>query len=367
MNEKTTPPHWAYAMHLANMALAMAQPKGGEEALATLQQKMAAGVEAYQNHIRAPYARVYDVVWHSGPTRLLRFMPPTKTKKPALLCVPSFINKWHIFDLMPQFSFVQFFVRQGYPVYVLDWREPTPQDHTLTINDLILRRLLPVLRFMQEKAAPYNALGYCLGGTLLAASLARWPELQKRLQHFIALGTPWDFHSGETTLDWRLKSYHAFCLPMVQNLGYMPAPLIQGGFSMIDPALWAKKYMRFFDLENANDSAVFVATEDWLNDPVPLGGGVALQLMQGFYAENQPHTNAWQLGYETVDLTKLKTPCIVVEGYDDRIVPKASSHALVQALPRVQSFTAESGHIGMMASLKAAPKLWQHLETYLQN
>lgn len=366
---KETQHNWQpFYLHWANMALQMAAPEGAAKFADMLQEKMVDGLRRYEAFKRTPRHREHTVMAEMGTTRLLRFQPARANKHPVLFFVPSLINRYNILDIHSDVSCVGYFLDKGYTVYVVDWDAPSQSEYAFSIDDYIQRRLKPMMRMAaQQSPAKVVPIGYCLGGTMLAGCLARWPEMRACTAKAIFLGTPWDFHNGEGVMDWRLHGYHAACKTELLRSPFLSPVMLQMGFALIDPALWAKKYIAFADMDGDSDKlGVFVAVEDWLNDPVALSGSAAYQLMDEFYRKNAPHTGAWQLGYEPVMAQDIAMPSMVVSAQEDRIVPHAASMALAQALPQAMHCTVPTGHIGMMASQSTAQLVWQTMQRFIE-
>lgn len=107
---------------------------------------------------------------------LIRYAPQTAQVYPEpVLVIPSWIMKFYILDLSPHNSMVRYLVQQGHTVYMVSWRNPDASDADLTMDDYLRLGVLEPLRSVGElsgRAQPVHAMGYCLGGTLLAIAAA---------------------------------------------------------------------------------------------------------------------------------------------------------------------------------------------------
>ena len=115
------------------------------------------------------------VVFENDLMQLLQYTPATETvRKRPLLIVPPWINKYYILDLRPKNSFIRWTVDQGHTVFVISWVNPDERLAEKTMDDYLLEGPVAALDAIGKATgeSEINAIGYCLGGTLLAATLA---------------------------------------------------------------------------------------------------------------------------------------------------------------------------------------------------
>ena len=117
-----------------------------------------------------------EVVFENALIQLIQYQPTTaKVRKLPLLMVPPCINKFYILDLQPENSFVRYAVEQGNTVFMVSWRNITEdQLGGITWDDYITDGVLQAIEVVRTigKSDKINALGFCVGGTLLASALA---------------------------------------------------------------------------------------------------------------------------------------------------------------------------------------------------
>ena len=115
------------------------------------------------------------VVFENDLMQLLQYTPTTETvRKRPLLVIPPWINKYYILDLRPKNSFIRWAVDQGHTVFVISWVNPDERLAGKTMDDYLLEGPVAALEAIGKATGEsrVNAIGYCLGGTLLAATLA---------------------------------------------------------------------------------------------------------------------------------------------------------------------------------------------------
>ncbi|HEY8189445.1 MAG TPA: alpha/beta fold hydrolase [Micavibrio sp.] len=326
---------------------------------------MMAGIAAYQSH---PFRRVVPTsaeIWRKGEASLLHFPRATKKKKRGgIFIVPSMINRSVILDLLPEKSFVRWLAAKGFDVFLLDWGKPVKDDGMATMDGVIVERLLPAMEFAAKEAGgKIHAIGYCMGGTLLAAGAALSPAI---LKSAIFLASPWDFHAGDQTLASLIKTGAPAAEMMIAQNGFLPAEWIQSVFAAINAERTVTKFANFTALEP--DSAalrLFVAAEDWLNEGVDLPADVAKICLHEWYGTNAPGGGAWTVDDVPVDLSEVNVPALVVASARDRLVPAESSLAMAKVLHQAETLRPDIGHVGMMTGRECERVVWEKVREWL--
>ena len=135
-----------------------------------------------------------DVVFENELIQLIQYRPATKqVAARPLVMVPPCINKYYVLDLQPENSFVAHAVGRGHTVFMVSWRNVGPEQGHLTWDDYLEQGVGAALRTAQEiaKSDQVNALGFCVGGTLLGSFLAK--ENPDRVASVTLLATMLDF------------------------------------------------------------------------------------------------------------------------------------------------------------------------------
>lgn len=129
------------------------------------------------------------VVYQNDLIQLIQYTPTTKdTFKRPLLIIPPFINKYYILDMRENNSFIRWLVEQGHTVFCISWVNPGPSMRNIGFEDYMQQGPLDAIAAIEKATGEkeVNAIGYCLGGTLLAATLA---YLKKKNQEPIKAAT----------------------------------------------------------------------------------------------------------------------------------------------------------------------------------
>jgi polyhydroxyalkanoate synthase subunit PhaC len=326
-------------------------------------QDFAVGLDAYRRHPFRRAAPRTPVVWQEGNVRLLDY--GAARKAPAVLVVPSLINRYYVLDLLPEQSFLRHLAASGLRPFVVDWGEPGAAEHDFTLSDYIAGPLDRVLTKARDLTrGPVTIIGYCMGGLLALALALRRPADTAALA---LLATPWDFHAERPERARLLGELGAF-LPRFLAAGEpFPLSIIQFLFLMLDPFLAERKFIRFAALDPKGPAArSFVALEDWINDGVPLAHNVAVECLQSWYGDNAPARGSWEIAGQQMRAEDLAAPTLVVLPRRDRIVPPRSAAPLAIAIPQAEVLRPAFGHIGMMASAEAPATVWRPITDWLR-
>lgn len=327
--------------------------------------ELEAGIRAYRRH---PYHRRVSeppLAWRQGTTRLLDHRsPPGRKRGRPVLVVPSLINRAYILDLERERSFMRFLAGAGLRPFLLDWDRPGEEERGFALEDYVAGRLSAALdQVIARCGEPPVVIGYCMGGTLAVALAAlRGADLAG----LVLLAAPWDFHAERGEFARAVAVAAEAWLPRAERVGEVPVDVLQALFFGLDPFLGARKFRAFARLDPSSDMArEFVALEDWLNDGVPLAARVARECITGWYGENRPGRAAWRVAGRVIDPARLAVPSLVVVPERDRIVPPASAMAMAAAIPGAARLDPPLGHIGMIASARAAELCWRPLVEWL--
>jgi polyhydroxyalkanoate synthase subunit PhaC len=323
-----------------------------------------AGIAAYRRH---PYRRDLPdppLLWQEGDTRLIDYgaFAPSRSRRnaPAVLFVPSLINRAYVLDLAEGGSMLRWLAASGLRPLLLDWGWPGEIERGFTLTDYIAGRLERVLTAVPRRLV---LAGYCMGGLLALAAALRRPE---RIRALALLATPWDFHAGGAERAITLARTLPLFEPAFAFNASLPTDCLQMLFAALDPFGVAAKYRSFARLDPASARArLFVALEDWLNDGVPLAAQVARECIGGWYGANSPTCTTWRVAGLPVDPTKLRMPAFIAVPWRDRIVPPESARPLAELIAGAVLHAPAAGHIGMVAGSTAETALWRPFRDWI--
>ncbi len=324
--------------------------------------RFVAGVRAYQNHPHRRALAPLPHVWKRGAATL-RF---AGGEGPAVLYVPSLVNRGYILDLAADRSLVRASAAQGLSAYLLDWGDPTPAELAFTVTDYMDGVLIPALEEVAARAkGPLRLAGYCMGGTLAAAAAVLRPDL---IDGLALLAAPWDFHTDSEAARALMTAMDAPLSMMIDAQGQASVDLLQALFAALDPTLTGRKFRGFADLDPSSEEARrFIELEDWLNEGVPLAAPVMKEVLSAWYGGNDLARGVWRVSDTRIDPARIAAPALALIPGQDRIVPPESARALANRIPGALLRDVPFGHIGMIAGGSAPKRVYGPLIDWLKS
>ena len=308
------------------------------------------------------------VLWSEGATRLVDHGHGTGR---PLLVIPSLINRAYILDITRDRSFVGALARAGFRPLLLDWGVPGDAEKPLSLADYADTRLRPALAIARVLAGgPVPVIGYCMGGALATAAAAR---CRADIAALVTLGTPWDCAHASPGARIMLDStrpqaatVRALFRAAAQVFGLVPSDVMQALFAMLDPGLARRKFARFAAYPDGSEAAaLFVAVEDWLNDPVPVAPRVAEEVLADWHLDNRLAAGGWSLLGGRVDPAAITCPVLSFCATRDLIAPPANAEALPRAIAQARILRPETGHVGMIVGTKVSQSTLDPLKKFL--
>ena len=292
------------------------------------------------------------VVFENDFFQLIEYKPLTaKVYERPFLLVPPCINKYYILDLQPENSLVRYAVAQGHRIFVLSWRNPDMSMVGKTWDDYIEHAAIKAINTVQDitGAKTINALGFCVGGTILTTALAVLAaRKQKPVASLTLLTTLLDF-SDTGILDIFIDE--AFVQKREKELSSPSCPALLKGqelastFSFLRPNDLVWNYVVGNYLKGETPPAFDLLY--WNSDATNLPGPMYTWYLRNTYHENNliKPGKAVVCG-EKVDFNKVDMPVFIYGSREDHIVPIDGAYASTQVLPGKKRFVmGASGHI----------------------
>lgn len=269
------------------------------------------------------------VVFQTDMMQLIQYTPSTdKALKRPLLIVPPWINKFYILDLREKNSYIKWCVDQGHTVFVISWVNPDERQAEKTFESYVLEGVVAALDAIEKQTGEkeINACGYCLGGTLLATTLAYLAgKKQKRIASATFFTTMTDFSEP----------------------GELGVFIDEGQISSLEKKMFARGYLEgsemagTFNMMRANDLIWSFVVNNYLmgKDPFPfdllywnsdstrMPAKMHSFYLRAMYMENRlVQPGGVEIDGVAIDLSKIKVPCYFISTLEDHIAPWKSTY-----------------------------------------
>ena len=302
------------------------------------------------------------VVFQNDLLQLLQFEPATETVyRTPLLIIPPWINKYYILDLREKNSFIKWAVSQGVTVFCVSWVNPDEKLADKSFEDYMLEGPLACLEAIEKATgeSDINVIGYCLGGTLLACTLAHMAARRKNPQKIKSatfFASMVDFaEAGELSVfidEEQLASLEE----RMNERGYLEGGEMATTFNMLraNDLIWSfviNNYMM------GKDPFPFDLLY-WNSDSTRMPAVMHSFYLRKMYLENKlVEPDALTLNGAGIDLTKIETPSFILSTREDHIAPWKSTYAATQLYKGPIKFClAASGHIAGVVNPPASNK-----------
>jgi len=294
------------------------------------------------------------VVYQNDLIQLIQYAPSTDTvKRRPLLIIPPWINKFYILDLRPENSFIRWAVGQGHTVFVISWANPDQRLNRKSFDDYMNEGPLAALAAMEqatgEKEA--NVIGYCLGGTLLSATLAYMAaKRDRRVKSATYFVTMVDFaEAGDLSVFIDEEQIHALEERM-EKKGYLEARDMHATFNMLraNDLIWSFVVNNYL----LGKSPLPFDLLYWNADSTRMPAAMHSFYLRRMYQENLlSKPGGITLDGVKIDLRKVKTPAFILSTREDHIAPWRSTYAATELYTGPTKFVlSASGHIAGVVS-----------------
>jgi polyhydroxyalkanoate synthase len=289
------------------------------------------------------------VVFENAFFQLIEYKPLTaKVYEKPFLMVPPCINKFYILDLQPENSLVRYAVAQGHRTFVVSWRNPDASMSKATWDDYIEQAVIKAIAVTQEitGAPTINALGFCVGGTMLGTALAVLAARgQKPVASATFLTSLLDFTDTGILDVFIDESFVKYREKEMGSGGLMKGQDLASTFSFLRPNDLVWNYVVGNYLKGETPPAFDLLY--WNSDSTNLPGPYYAWYLRNTYLENNlVKPGKTTVCGEKVDLNTVDIPVYIYGSREDHIVPIGGAYASTQVLPGKKRFVmGASGHI----------------------
>jgi polyhydroxyalkanoate synthase len=299
-----------------------------------------------------------SVVFENEIMQLIQYSPQTKkVAEFPLIIFPPWINKYYILDLHPDKSLVEFAVKNGQTVFMVSWKNPTPDMGHLGFEEYVEKGAIKSFEVARKICGTkkVNVLGYCLGGTLLGITLA---ILRSKGKLFAAAEAEKNTVNSATFLATMLDFSDIGPMGAIidealvtklekelSNGGVLKGAEMAQAFNAIRANELVWNYVSNNYLKGKNPSAFNVLF--WTDDNTNLPGKMYLYYLREMLFENKLRIkNALKIANVQLDLGKIDIPAYVVGTIEDHIAPCRTAFTTTELLSGPVEFVlGDSGHI----------------------
>lgn len=305
-----------------------------------------------------------QVVWRDELFELIQYAPSTESQHEIpLLIFPPWINKFYIMDLQPANSLIRWLSAQGFTVFVCSWVNPDRDKAGFGFDDYLEKGIYRAVEKTLEQAGTkqLNAVGYCIGGTLLGAGLAHMAAKDdKRIAAATFFAAQHDFAEAGDLLLFTDEHWIAEIERQMDAAGgVLPGAAMAETFN----ALRSNDLIWSFFISNyllGKDPPAFDLLF-WNADQTRMPKALHLDYLRQMYGANALAKGQFEIGGLTADLSKVEIPLYFQASREDHIAPMNSVYRSAKLFGgKDVTFTlAGSGHIAGVINAPAAKK-YQH-------
>lgn len=288
------------------------------------------------------------VIFRNDLIELIQYAPTTeKVFKRPLLIVPPWINKFYILDLNPEKSFIHWAVSQGLTVFCISWVNPAEQHAEKGFEHYMQEGIFAALEAIEQATdeKKVTAIGYCVGGTLLATTLAYMAaKRDKRIDSATFFTAQVDFtHAGDLKVfadEEQIRSVEAG----MKKRGYLEGSRMANAFNMLRPSdlIWSNVVNVYMKGQAPTAFDLLY----WNSDSTRMPAANHAFYLRNCYLENKLAQGEMELAGIKLDLKKIKIPIFNLATKEDHIAPARSVFLGSKAFGGPVDFVlAGSGHI----------------------
>lgn len=275
-----------------------------------------------------------------------------------LLIIPPWINRFYIFDINKEKSFIRWNLERGRKVYTLSWANADPTYKDFSFEDFIIKGVLKsihVIRSLYGKDK-INLLGFCVSGVALACLLS----YLKQEGIFIVssatfLATPFNFHDLSNMKTFVNEKNIDYLELTLNKMGIMPGQHMEAMFSQLRPKdlIWAN-YINNYLLAKSPKPHEFLF---WNSEATNIPATMHLEYLKEFFLKNGLiEKSDYKIGSRPINIEIIDTPSFIVATKKDHIVPWTSSFYGTKMMRNASFILGDSGHIAGIVNHPAQKK-----------
>ena len=309
-----------------------------------------------------------DTIYSRGTLKLYHYRPMAdEVYRVPVLLIMSLVSKPYILDLTPGQSLVEYLLKQGYDVYMVDWGIPRPSDHVLGFENYVLDFIPDCVQKVLEDSGEdeLSIGGYCMGGQLSVMYAALHTD--GPLKNLACFTTPVNTDGMRLMKQWCDPRYFDVDR-IVDTMGNVPPEMMSASFELLRPVSKAIGTVRLWD-NMWNDEFVksYRMFDRWGADQIPFPGECFRQNTKELMWANKLYKDEFEISGRPVRLGAVKVPFLHVVAEHDHIVPYEAAKDLVIKVGSEdkREIMMKGGHVSLVAGGNAVYRLWPQLDTWL--
>ncbi len=289
------------------------------------------------------------VVFRNDLMELIQYAPQTAKVNPTpVLLSPAWINKFYIFDLAPERSWIEHLVKNGRTVYAISYRNPGEGDGEVSFSDYVEQGPLTAIDVITEVtgAKKVDLIGICLGGTMATIVAAHeQATAKKRIRSLTLLNCLVDFKSpgmlGLFTDPDSLDSVQA----VMDHRGYLSANAMAHTFDLIKSRdLVFRPLVRRWLMGEKGLASDILA---WADDNTRMPANMHIEYLRRCYGENALCRDEWELAGQRIVLSDIDVPVYILGASADHIVPWEATYRTTRLMKGEKHYVlVKAGHVG---------------------
>ncbi len=299
------------------------------------------------------------VVFRNDTFELIQYSPTQKrVYEIPLLIVPPWINKFYILDLNPKKSFVRWAVEQGLTVFVVSWVNADEKQGRKTFSDYMREGFLEAVNAVQNAtgAEKVNTIGYCIGGTLVAAALGYMAAKNDgRVNAATFFTTQVDFEKAGDLLVYVDDEQVKWIEERMEEKGYLPGSRMADAFNLLrsNDLIWSYVINNYLLGKEPMPFDLLY----WNSDSTQMPAGVHSFYLRECYMANKLSHGKMLLDGVRIDLKKVTVPVYNLAARDDHIAPLPSVFRVGQFMGGdTKLVVSGSGHVAGVVNPPEARK-----------
>jgi polyhydroxyalkanoate synthase subunit PhaC len=270
------------------------------------------------------------VVFRNRLIEVLQYAPQTpQVFAEPVLIAPAWIMKYYILDLSPRNSLVRFLVEKGHTVFMISWKNPEPADGNLGIDDYVQLGFLDALAAVRHIVPDrkVHAVGYCIGGTLLAIAAAHLAAAGDRsLASLTLLAAQADFSEPGELSVFITPSQIAMLEAMMRKSGVLESERMGAAFALLRSRelMWAPAVAQYVGGERPKLNDLMA----WNADGTRMPWRMHSEYLERLYLKNELARGTFTVKGKPLDLKRLRLPMFVVGTETDHVAPWRSVYKL---------------------------------------